>query len=774
MSRKPLMYLLAASVSGAPFIPAATAQEAAPASATIEQVIVSARRIEENIQEVPLAITAVDGDFLRDNFVTNLQGLNGQIPALRIDSYNSPLYANLGIRAQRSTNVAPGQDSAVSLYFAEFVNAFPVGTNQQMFDLQSMETIKGPQGTLFGRNTTGGAISVTPAKPTEELGGSLTLGYTHFDHGDGFYTTGVFNAPVSDTLSLRAAVNIIDRDGYVKNTISAQQLAGYEVTPFSGTADRDLNDEDSKAWRVGVLFTPNDRLESYLLLQGGSYRDNGTAYSLTAFDPNGFTAFALGITGLDPTAVAQQIQAAQSRDFWSASVGARTGNEYDGAMISNTTTWELSDSLTLKNVIGYREFRSDQLISFGLPYQILDARISDDGREFSEEIQLQGQTARLNWVAGLYYFDQHIDHPNSTAALPQFGGSPTFQHSIADNTSYAVFLQGTYALTDALSLTAGVRHTTDKREMRASNFQDAARTVCGLSDTAGTPLPATACSLQDDVEYREPTYNLTLDYKLDADTLLYVAHRKGYRSGGWNYTPSNPQTFGPFKPEYVKDWEVGGKRDWYLGGTILRTNMAIYHQEYDDAQRFLSPVTDPTAFAVINAATATITGGELEFTLIPFPHLEISGFVSIIDAEYDEFRNPALFAGDFTSNKFGQVPETQWSLRARYQLPLDAALGEVALMADYTHYSKIYYTDTAQGAGHGPSDSQYQDAYGLLNLRLDWKSLLGTNLDMAAFVRNAGNEEYNSFGVMLWDSLGYNVATIGEPRVFGLEATLRF
>jgi iron complex outermembrane receptor protein len=774
MKAKSMLCVFAAGVSG--FSGAGWSDESGSiASKTgIEQVIVNARRVEENAQDVPLAITAVNDAFLRENSVNNLQGLNGQIPALRIDSFNSPLYANLGIRAQRSTNVAPGQDSAVSLYFAEFVNAFPVGTNQQMFDLQSVETIKGPQGTLFGRNTTGGAISITPAKPTEVLGGSITAGYTNFKHGDGYYTTGVFNAPVNDVLKLRAAINIINHDGYVKNTITPQQQANYELVPFTGTSNRDLNDADSKAWRVSALLTPSDRLESYFLLQGGSYSDNGTAYSLTGFNPVGYTAFALGIMGLNPAAAAQQIQSAQSHDFWSAAVGAKAGNDYDGAMISNTTTWELSDTLTLKNVIGYRDFRSDQVISFGLPYQILDAKIADDGHEVAEEIQLQGQTDNLNWVAGLYYFDQHIDHPNSTIALPQFGTTPFFQHSIADNKSYAAFVQGTYRLTNDLSFTAGLRHTTDEREMEASKFADASRTICGLVDGGGAPLPASACSLSGNVTYREPTYNLTLDYKADADTLLYVAHRKGYRSGGWNYTPNSPQTFGPFKPEYVNDWEVGGKRDWYFGTTVLRTNLAIYHQKYDDAQRFLTPASDPTAFNVINAATATINGGELELTLVPFDGLELGGFVSVIDAEYDEFRNPSLFVGDFTNNKFGQVPETQYSLRARYLLPLNPSIGEVTLLADYMHYSKIYYTDTAQGPTQGPNDSQFQDAYGLLNFRADWKSVMSSNVDVAAYVRNANNEKYNSFGVMLWDSLGYNTATIGEPRIVGIEATLHF
>src|SRR5829696_1631391 len=200
---------------GAIWAQAANDTSAAATTGGLEQVVVTARRREEQQQDVPVAVTALGADFLNQNAIVKIVDLNGKVPALRIDSFNSPSYTNVGIRAQRSPNVAPGQDSAVGYYFDEVNYGFPVGLNQQMFDLQSVEVVKGPQGTLFGRNTTGGALLVSSARPDTAFGGNASAGFTSYESGTGYTVTGVVNLPVSDQLQLRAAANTIQRDGYV-------------------------------------------------------------------------------------------------------------------------------------------------------------------------------------------------------------------------------------------------------------------------------------------------------------------------------------------------------------------------------------------------------------------------------------------------------------------------------------------------------------------------------------------------------------------------------
>jgi iron complex outermembrane receptor protein len=313
-------------------------------------------------------------------------------------------------------------------------------------------------------------------------------------------------------------------------------------------------------------------------------------------------------------------------------------------------------------------------------------------------------------------------------------------------------------------LTAGVRSTRDVRKMTSTSWNDPAETSCAISGVVN-------CELAGDITYKVVTYNVSVEYKLDTDTLLYVARRKGYRAGGWNYVGSDPVSFGPFKPEYVNDWELGLKRDWQLGESLLRSNLAIYRSRLTDAQKLLSPVSNPNEFEVINAADATIRGGELELTFIPSRGLQFSGFLSIIDARFNRF---AFGGNDFSGNLFGETPKTQYSLRGSYALPLPGTIGTISWQADYFHQSHVFYTDTAEGPTQGPASTQGQGGYGIVNARLDWKAVLQSNFDMAIYVKNAGATKYNPFGVMLYPSLGYNVATVGAPRIFGLEATYHF
>ena len=735
----------------------------------LQEVIVTARRREENQQNVPLAITTLSGGFLTENSIISLQDLNGHVPGLNIDSFNSPVYTNIGIRGQRSTNIAPGQDPAVGYYFGEVSYSYPVGINQEMFDLQSVEVVKGPQGTLFGRNTTGGAVLVTPAKPTEEFGGSATAGMTDFNNGTGWYTTDIVNLPINDHLQLRAALSLVEHDGYVKNLITQQQVNDFEIAPFGGVSSANPDDEYSLAGRISALLRLTDSLESYFMVQGNDYRDHGVAYSLTALSPTGYANFALSLIGVNGQQVFQTRQAQQASNFWTTDSGMNAYNHSDNIGSSNTTTWTASDALTVKNIVGYRRFDQNQAVPLdGVPYQILNSYIGDMGHEFSEELQFQGKTAadQFNWVGGLYYANQHIDHPRATVALPQFGAPPSHAEEISENDSYAEYGQGTVKIpwVQGLSFTAGLRNTRDQREMTSTSWNDPAQTSCAITGVVD-------CELSGDVGYDVLTWNFSLEYKPDTDTLLYATRRKGYRAGGWNYVGSDPVSFGPFRPEFVYDWEVGLKRDWHFGDAVLRTNLAIYRSSLEDAQKFLSPVSNPNDFEVINAASATINGGELEVTFVPVKGLELGGYLSLIDAYFNSF----VFGGNnFTNNSFAQTPKTQYSLRASYELPLSPMLGRISPMVDYSYQSHVFYTDTAQGPTQGPADSQGQNAYGILNVRLDWKSIFQSKVDAAVYVKNATAKQYDSFGVLLYPSLGYNIATIGEPRVFGLEATYRF
>ncbi len=757
--------------SSAPVSPVAEAQAetAQLAPRGIEEIVVTARRREERQQDVPVAITALSGSFLEENSIAKLSDLNAYVPALQVDNFNSPTSTNLGVRGVRSTDIAPGQDSAVGVYFGEVNYGYTVGISQLMFDLQTVEVLKGPQGTLFGRNSTGGAMLLTPAKPVDDFDYSLTAGTTFFDGGSGYSGSGMINIPVASSLSLRAGFSFIDRDGYVENRIDRNDPQSFQANPspnFGVANGERLNADRSMAWRIGALWTPSGSVESYFMYQGVHVDTSGIGYAVNALNPaSPLVAVYNGQNGT-PSAADNfnRIRDRQSRDFWTAESNIGSFVKLDMHALSNATTWNISDQLTLKNVIGYRYYdRHDNIDFDGMPLSVLEVQHPDTGREFSEEIQLQGrsESGMIDWVAGLYYSEQDIDRRSSQVI---FGGDEQFTWVDSNNRSMAAFGQVTAKVpaVEGLSVTGGLRYTRDRREMLNRRFFES---QCALF-SAGQRLPQDECGFFGETQYGEFTYSANVDYKIDRDTLVYLAHRRGYRAGGFDYAAANQEIYGPFSPEFVTDFELGLKKDWRLGDSFLRTNVAFYHQKYDDIQRFILREDQPAA-SVTNAASASISGGELELTLIPFDGLDLSAFYALVVAGYDDF-------GEFSDNEFAQVPRHQYSLSARYRLPLSAEIGDIRARADWSYRSHVYYVDTAQGDGFGPHESQGQDGYGLLNLGLSWGSVMRSSFDASLFVRNATNRETRPFGVQLYNSLGYNISTIGDPRVVGFELTYRF
>ncbi len=755
----------------APATMIAAAEPAAEVSA-IEEVMVTARRKQERQQDVPLAVTALSGTFLEDNSINALSDLNSHVPALHVDNFNSPTTTNIGIRAVRSTDIAPGQDSAVGVYVAEVNFGYTIGVSQTMYDMQSVEVLKGPQGTLFGRNTTGGAMLLTPARPTGETGYSLSAGSSFFEGRSGYTGVGVLNLPVSADLWLRAGVSLINRDGYLTNVASRTDTAGYQMSPSVGMTNfKPLNDDQSTSWRLSALWRPAEAVESYFLYQGSHLNANGIGYSINALNPQGYTALVFnGVTLPSAQEAYDRIQAERARDFWSTESNINSFNRLDMHVVSNATTWNIDDGLLLKNIVGYRHFERDDSIDFdGLPLQVLEVRHPDSGHEFSEELQMQGKSAggAFDWVAGLYYAGQVIDRRSTQVVL---AGAPITTPVDTDNKTYAAFAQATWRVpsVEGLSLTGGLRYTRDERKQE--NRRIGADPNTCLLTSGGQALPADDCVLRGEAHYDEPTYSLSADYKFDRDTLVYLAHRRGYRSGGFDYAATDTETFGPFKPEFVTDFELGLKKDWRLGDSLLRTNVAAYTQDYKDIQRFISRPGQP-AVGVTNAASATISGGELELTFMPFDGLSLSGFYGLVFAEYDDFLTGE---GDFSDNQFAQAPREQLSLSGDWRLPIETRYGNVHLRADWYHQTRVFYTDTAQGPDYGPAGSQYQKAYGLLNLSLAWNSIVGSDFDLSLFARNVGETKTKPFGVQLYRSLGYNISSIGDPRVIGLELNYRF
>ncbi len=736
-----------------------TAPEARP---VLEEVTVTARRREESNQRVPVAITSVSGEALENAAIQRVEELRFVAPSLQISptpfGNAVPGYT---VRGQRQLEALATQDPSVVMYFAEVPMMRPHGTNGAFFDIANVQVLKGPQGTLFGRNTTGGAVLVSPQRPTSSFEGDLGVGVGNYSARS---TTGVLNVPITDTLAVRAAGIYRERDGYTRNIVNGQ----------------DLDEENTWSGRVGVLWKPSDALDVYTVVQKMHFNSAASGWRLHAVNPTG------GAYGAFPgvTAQLQQTLATLDASDWhTVANDADITEQVDTWSVSNTITWDLG-AVTLKNIIAYRDVES-----FGrFDYDGSAVRVTGTGTgsvslfnsqntlvgdQWSEEFQVLGTAFndRLNWITGAFWFkEENYDDQRSEL----FGRRANIGTGI--NESASLFAQGSYALPwlDGLSLTAGYRHTWDDRELISGNLiQGLAQPapVCRLRGTDNLPL--NPCRRVSNYEDDQGTYLIGLDYQINDATLVYLSHRHGYRSGGLQLRANLPSESTTFEPETVDDTELGLKTTLDLGPTTLRVNTALFYSDYQDIQRTLSYIpagAQALSTVVLNAAEATIKGGEVELTFVPLSGLEISGFYSYTDAQYDSFPNPGgvtlpIPGRELKDNEFAMLPKTTASATVRYTHPLGAA-GEASGQVNWYTQDEFQLSDI-----NDPNGSVA--GYDLFNASVDWRDVMGKPIDLRAYVKNLTDEEYATGGVSVWTT-GFITYILGAPRTYGFELRYRF
>jgi iron complex outermembrane receptor protein len=441
---------------------------------------------------------------------------------------------------------------------------------------------------------------------------------------------------------------------------------------------------------------------------------------------------------------------------------------------NNTTRIGLTDNLTLRNILGYVE--ANTVYQFdtdgtNLPiFDALDKPRDQTLQQYTEEMQILGKAfgARLDWILGGFYLDSRDQHwiLRSQNAFRQHSEN----QARGGSKSKAVFAQGTYDLSGllaGLSATAGVRHTWD------SSFLDVRGPV------PGTPLTSAVCTEpRVNCDFLTPgkegtfsalTWTAGLDYKVSADTLLYLASRRGYRPGGVN-PPTSGIVVPDFDPEYVSDVELGIKSDWIVGSVPVRTNAALYYQDYSDAQvtvfRVISTgATFVNTSFIANAASARLWGAELEAQMKLTQRLELGVNFDYLNFKYTDF-GPGANALDLGTTAKGNRPPYKYGVSAQYHLPLGAQIGAVSMRANWVWQDDS--GDFRQNAGG------LIPAYGLLNLSANWANVGGQPLDVSIFVSNATNEEYRTGGLGIYDLAGYNVTRYGEPRMYGLRLRYSF
>lgn len=741
--------------------------------ATIEEVVVTARRRDEQLQDVPLAVSAVSGEDLERLSIRNATELVRAAPGLVVapPTYGSSNLAPT-IRSQRQALTNGTYDASTGVYFAEVPAARTQGLNASFYDLESVQVLKGPQGTLFGRNTTGGAVLLTPVAPKPTFGGYVTGMAGNYGLID---IEGAVNMPLSEAIQVRLAGKATRRDGYMD-------------APYHGYA---VDDQHTDSLRASLYTRLSDNIENTLVVTGFWQLDEGLPMKLIKVRPTSRIVLA------NPN-IMDELEFLARSDFHTTTLRTLPqATNIETFTLSNITEFDLG-AATIKNIFGYRKvdytlgYSNDGTNSF-LTYMV---KPREDAKQFSNELNLSGTAldGRLDYITGLFFFhestlsgqqteDNYTIRPTPEEALGMGLGTPVQDLQITEadvvNKSYSVYAQGTYRIPqiETVSVTAGIRFTRDVRAVEWYSRFVIPTPRCRLTDAAGAPLDP--CYRAAEVTYEQPTWTLSVDWKPSDNTLLYLAHRRGYRSGGYTFTAYSPSQSEPYRPEIVDDIEFGFKRDWDLVGTQLRTNFAAYYQDYRDIQRNATFFENNRAVTrMYNAASATIKGFELEADWRVTPNLQLSTGISHSDAVYEEFIiDTPTGVQDYTGAEFAASPKWTVNWLARYRLPI-ATEGDV-----FAQLSGFYLSDSVPGdvSSYDPvAKETFPDgllpAYHIIDAGLQWESVMGSTVDLSFFVRNLLNEEYYTYSIdnARNDTRGAVAGLTGPPRTFGVIVKYEF
>ncbi|MBA6414204.1 TonB-dependent receptor [Parahaliea sp. F7430] len=831
--------------------------------AMLEEVVVTARKRQEAIQDVPVSITAFSDTQLRDAGITNIKHLGYQVPGLQIDQAST---AQIWIRGIGQRDDGARVDGPVGVYIDGLYMPRKDGQLLDLIDVQSLQVLRGPQGTLFGKNTTGGALIVTSKSPEAELSGFVEGRLGNLNRQD--FRVGANVPLIDDKLLSRITLGSTQRDGYQKNIVTGQKASSEDRQSVALQLRWDSGD----SWTADALAYYGEVREVQPATNCGpmtasSYNGEDSLYGnrILPGDTVGVDAFNDNDTPLRPGFVAkspvgeaaclESNRLIRKRKF--ASEVPKLAYNVDNLLLGLTLEWELSDQLSLKSITGY----SDQKV-FGqpgnpdndataLPLSGRYRKTGSDREHWSQELQLNGTAfdQRLSYTVGLFAMQEDIDDGTDTMSGLVTGSfipadiaganvmvinGPTAEDQTfwLENNTYAAFFQGSYAVTDNLELTAGVRWTSENRKQRVDVeiLDEAAfyaKAFPALNGVPGVLLPIESAGVaivdpniifaQDiftkinnqfppnsyngmpahqllpantykaDKTWEKVTPMVSLSYNLPESLLgdgpldsgmVYVTYSEGFKSG--TFEPVGNDGMQTVEPEEVDNIELGFKLDMF--NNSMRLNGAVFRTNFDGMQlrQVQSDSQGIPRVILRNASSTRIQGVELEWTWTPLDGLLIMASGSLNDYDYlkfDEYQfssvklltQQPLPLVDRSSEPFAEVPELSYNLAVQYSINSD--WGTFTPRIDYSYVDEIFMGLDA-GAGQNRDQATFDD-YGLVNARLGWQSSDG-RIEAAAYATNLTNERYFFGAAAVGDSTGAFQITVGPPRMYGIELRYNF
>ncbi len=711
----------------------AAAQDASPpedaAVETLGDIVVTAQKREQNIQNVSLAISALGREGLADLGRQDISALAAKLPSLQVLAF-SPTLTVFNIRGVSQNDFADTQEAPIAFYNDEVYISALGAIAGQTYDLERVEMLRGPQGTLFGRNATGGLVQIITAKPTRDLTGFLTV--TGGSYGQ-FATEGAISGPLSETLRARLSFTTEHRGGYIDNAAGKDlgnarfyagrlQLAGDVGAGGSFTLKiQGMRNDDE---RNGGLYSHRsavanaDGLGEYV---GPNENPFGTC--------NGCDLFGYVQAGSDPFEVSFDGPNSFSRTYWSGTL--RYEQDLGGITLTSITDYQY-----LKKRYGEDGDMSPAPIFLYYTAQDLD--------QYSQELRLSGDSDTLNWVVGGYGI-KIISDNNYNTDLSAIGLDEVYGGRLK-TTSFAAFGQVEYSLSDQFSLVGGARYSYDRKVLDFTHAEN------GVVDFTFNRASVGNLARQVSKDY---SGKIGINYKPNDDTLIYASVNRGIKGGGFGTPAFNPGdlTTIPFNKEVLTDYEGGVKLTL---GRNTHLNMSAFYYDYKDYQAF---ELVGLALAVRNK-DATIKGLEFEFNTRPVEGLYLSTFATYLDSKVEDVTLPS---GRVADTRMPQAPEFSAGGLVRYEMPLGE--GKLALQTDWKYDSSQYFSTF-----NAPVDRQGGRVIG--NARISYTSG-DRNWDAAIFVTNLTDKHYKLYNLDLSLPFGFTQQTYARPRWFGASITRR-
>jgi len=741
-----------------------TAQEAG----MLEEIIVTAQKREQSLQEVPISVTAIGEQAIQEGKITGVQDVALETPNFTMTQFNigEPQYY---IRGIGNSLDSAGSDPAVATFIDEVYIGRSAGTAMDLYDLDRVEVLRGPQGTLFGKNVVGGALNIITKRPTQEF--EAKLGATVGNYSQ-TVLRGFVNGAITDNVSGKFSFSRRQRDGYVDNVVDGEEY----------------HDEDNLSARGQLLFAVSDATEVLVGFDWATDDQAGNCRNVNNLDKNDPLGLAVfyppviaATTGGDVRECASEAEAFQERDMLGTLL--RVDHDFANSTLTSITAYRETDYSWLEDLAG--------MPLGATPFNLTDT-VEEEADQISQELRLASAGGgTFDWLVGGFYMTEDVDRkeryigsfhaPLAAQGFALLNGDVQF-NQINETTSTALFGKIDWNISDRLTWSIGARYARDEKEIEQAveNFEDPAFDSAILSQLLGVPVnlvvlgipvngPAELITFVNtgDPSVLNTPYNITADedwdefvpstnvsYQFNDDGFVYFTAARGYKSGAFVSQTATPQAAAtPLDPEIATNYEVGVKSEFM--NNRLRVNAAVFRMDYEDLQVFR---LDGSLLIAANAE-ATSQGLELDATALVTDNWVLNVNYGYLDAEYDQFISGGE---DFTGNRLPRAPENSYSITSNYTFNL-AGGSSVDFNLNYA-YQDDFFHDPSNANGSG------EDGYGLLRAGLTWTSATG-NWDVTAWGKNLTDEEYRTHTII--SNIAGTVDLWGMPRTYGLTVNYR-